>query len=30
MEKSIIANFADDVTIGVRRERLEMTVTQTF
>lgn len=30
MEKSIIANFADDVAIGVRSGRLEMTVTKTF
>lgn len=30
MEKSIIANFADDVTIGVRSGRLEMTVTKVF
>ncbi len=30
MEKSIIANFADDVTIGVRSGKLEMTVTKTF
>ncbi len=30
MEKSIIANFADDVSIGVRSGKLEMTVTKTF
>jgi hypothetical protein len=30
MEKSIIANFADDVAIGVRSGWLEMTVTKTF
>lgn len=30
MEKSIIANFADDVSIGVRSGRLEMIVTKTF
>ena len=30
MEKSIIANFADDVSIGVRSDKLEMTVTKTF
>ncbi len=30
MEKSIIANFADDVTIGVRSGKLEMTVTKIF
>ncbi|MEG1605570.1 MAG: hypothetical protein RR452_06185 [Clostridia bacterium] len=30
MEKSIIANFADDISIGVRSGRLEMTVTKTF
>lgn len=28
MEKSIIANFADDVSIGVRSGKLEMTVTK--
>lgn len=30
LEKSIIANFADDVSIGVRCRRLEMTITKTF
>lgn len=30
MEKSIIANFADDVSIGVRSGKLEMTVTKAF
>ena len=30
MEKSIIASFSDDVAIGVRSGRLEMTVTKTF
>lgn len=30
LEKSIIANFADDVSIGVRSHRLEMTITKTF
>lgn len=30
MEKSIIANFADDVSIGVRSGKLVMTVTKTF
>ncbi|MEA4974014.1 MAG: hypothetical protein VB119_12725 [Candidatus Metalachnospira sp.] len=30
MEKSIIANFADDVSIGVRSGKLEMTVTKIF
>lgn len=30
MEKSIIANFANDVSIGVRGDRLEMTVTKNF
>lgn len=30
MEKSIIANFADDVSIGVRNNKLEMTVTKTL
>lgn len=30
MEKSIIANFADDVSIGVRNGKLEITVTKTF
>lgn len=30
MEKSIIANFADDVSIGVRNNKLEMTVTKSF
>ncbi|MEG0771387.1 MAG: hypothetical protein RR436_05765 [Clostridia bacterium] len=30
MEKSIIANFADDVSIGVRNNRLEMTVTKSY
>ncbi len=30
MEKSIIANFADDVSIGVCSGKLEMTVTKTF
>lgn len=30
LEKSIIANFADDVSIGVRSRRLEMTITKTF
>lgn len=30
LEKSIIANFADDVSIGVRSGRLEMTVTKTY
>lgn len=30
IEKSIIANFADDVVIGVRSGRLEMTVTKTL
>lgn len=30
MEKSIIANFADDVSIGVRSGKLEMTVTKEF
>lgn len=30
MEKSIIANFADDVSIGVRSGKLEMTITKTF
>lgn len=30
MEKSIIANFADDVAIGVRSGKLEMTVTKAF
>lgn len=30
MEKSIIANFADDVSIGVRNGKLEMTVTKIF
>lgn len=30
LEKSIIANFADDISIGVRSHRLKMTVTKTF
>lgn len=30
IEKSIIANFADDVSIGVRSGKLEMTVTKIF
>ncbi|MEG1560234.1 MAG: hypothetical protein RRY79_05550 [Clostridia bacterium] len=30
MEKSIIVNFSDDVAIGVRNGKLEMTVTKTF
>lgn len=30
MEKSIIANFADDVSIGVRNNKLEMTVIKTL
>lgn len=30
LEKSIIANFADDVSIGVRSGKLEMTVTKLF
>lgn len=30
MEKSIIVNFADDVSIGVRSGRVEMTVTKKF
>ncbi|MEG0688014.1 MAG: hypothetical protein RR466_04925 [Hungatella sp.] len=30
MEKSIIANFADDISIAVRSGRLEMTVTKIF
>lgn len=30
MEKSIIANFADDISIGVRSGRLEMAVTKAF
>ncbi|MEM1483446.1 hypothetical protein V6615_01065 [Oscillospiraceae bacterium PP1C4] len=30
MEKFIIANFADDVSIGVRSGKLEMTVTKTL
>ena len=30
MEKSIIVNFADDVSIGVRSGKLEMIVTKTF
>lgn len=30
MEKSIIANFSDDVIIAVRSGRIEMTVTKTF
>ncbi|MEG0571334.1 MAG: hypothetical protein RR497_06795 [Oscillospiraceae bacterium] len=30
MEKSIIANFADDVSIGVRNNKLEMTVTKSI
>lgn len=30
MEKSIIANFADEVTIGVRKGWVEMTVIKTF
>lgn len=30
MEKSIIANFADDVLIGVRADRLEMIVKKAF
>jgi hypothetical protein len=30
MEKSIIANFADDISIGVRSGKLEMTVTKIF
>lgn len=30
MEKSIIANFADDVEIGARSNRLEITVTKKF
>lgn len=30
LEKSIIANFADDVSIGVRSHRLVITITKTF
>lgn len=30
MEKSIIANFAGDVSIDVRNNKLEMTVIKTF
>lgn len=30
MEKSIIANFADDVSIGVRNRKLEIIVTKSF
>ncbi|QOX63007.1 hypothetical protein FRZ06_06450 [Anoxybacterium hadale] len=30
MEKSIIANFADDVSIGIRSGKLEITVTKMF
>lgn len=30
LEKSIIANFADDVSIAVRKDRLQMTITKTF
>lgn len=30
LEKSIIANFADDVSIGVRSGKLQMTITKTF
>lgn len=30
MEKSVIANFADDISIGVLTDKLEMIVTKTF